>query len=171
MAEHDLKCFLHKVEQLQNLVDSLDKVPGRRKLLSDCQNHNQVVELAKSWGYEIGRRWGEPEIGLQLEKNLLAKSIPKKGQEEKYLLKESADWRLELIVSCNFSNEEGFWYDQREHEWILLLRGNASLKLKNPDVLINLSVGDNLYLTPHRMHRVERTDPEPGTVWLTLLWK
>ena len=59
MAEEDLKKFLHKVDQLQAMVRSLDHSPERRQELIACTNHDQVVALAKSWGYDIGRRWGE----------------------------------------------------------------------------------------------------------------
>ena len=62
MAEKDLQRFLHKVEQLNMMVDSLKSIPGRRELLVACKDHDQVVELAGSWGYEIGRRWGEIQI-------------------------------------------------------------------------------------------------------------
>ena len=59
MAKQDLQKFLDKVQQLQQMVQSLDEVPGRKKLLEACENHDQVIHLAKSWGFEIGRRWGE----------------------------------------------------------------------------------------------------------------
>ena len=59
MAEEDLRRFLFKVQQLQEMVKSLDNVPGRREQLVRCVDHNEVVQLAKSWGYEISRRWGE----------------------------------------------------------------------------------------------------------------
>ncbi|HGY5554841.1 MAG TPA: Nif11 domain/cupin domain-containing protein, partial [Prochlorococcus sp.] len=77
---------------------------------------------------------------------------------------------LELILSCSASSPEGFWYDQTDHEWIVILRGSASLKLKDPDAYVDLSVGDQLHFLPHRLHRVERTDPHPGTIWLALFW-
>tara|TARA_B100001250_G_C19512976_1_gene662534 strand:+ start:475 stop:657 length:183 start_codon:yes stop_codon:yes gene_type:complete len=59
MAEKDLRKFLKKVDELQKLVSSLDSFPERREKLSACANHDQVVSLAKEWGYEIGRRWGD----------------------------------------------------------------------------------------------------------------
>ena len=59
MSEADLSKFIQKVEDLKALVSSLDKVPGRRKQLASCDRHDQVVELASSWGFEIGRRWGD----------------------------------------------------------------------------------------------------------------
>ncbi len=59
MSEDDLKKFIKKVEDLNALVDSLETLPGRRSKLASCYSHDQVVELAKSWGFEIGSRWGE----------------------------------------------------------------------------------------------------------------
>lgn len=172
MAEQDLQRFLHKVEQLQLMVDSLEKLPDRRELLAACTDHNQVVELARSWGYEIGRRWGETghHSSFSQSDNLLRSVAPPPGQELKQIIHEGLHWRLELIISSSASSKDGFWYDQEEHEWILILRGSARINLKKPDVLVDLSVGDHLYLHSHRLHRVERTDPEPGTTWLALFW-
>ena len=60
MSKEDLKVFMFKVKQLNALVDSLKTVPGRKAQLEACESHEQVVSLAKRWGFEIGRRWGEP---------------------------------------------------------------------------------------------------------------
>ena len=76
-----------------------------------------------------------------------------------------------ILPSCAASSADGYWYDQDEHEWLTLLRGSARLALQSPEQTIDLSVGDGLYLAPHRRHRVERTDPEPGTLWLALYWE
>ncbi len=186
MAEADLQCFLHKVEQLNALVESLETEPGRRDDLVACSDHNQVVQLARAWGYEIGRRWGErlpsnvhaPEstsIGMQAWPEaidpLFRSAVPPEGTERVRQLQCGSGWHLDLIHSCDASSEEGFWYDQQEHEWLTLLRGSARLVLQSPEQTIDLSVGDGLYLEPHRRHRVERTDPDPGTLWLALYWE
>ncbi len=172
MAEEDLLHFFDKVEQLRELVDSLENDSNRRAQLAACLNHNQVVRLAKSWGYEIGRRWGEP---LQVEEhlsenNLLGQAIPFSGHERRLLIKQGSGWRLEAVFSCGAFSPDGFWYDHSEHEWILLLRGSASLRMQNPSTLIHLNVGDQFCFSPHQLHRVESTDPSPGTVWLALFW-
>ena len=60
--------------------------------------------------------------------------------------------------------------DQCDHEWVLVLRGSACVALQNPDRIVDLSPGDHLLLSPHQRHRVERTDPDPGTLWLALHW-
>ena len=84
MSEKDLQRFLHKVEQLKQMTNSLDEVDGRRELLASCVNHNQVIELARSWGYEIGRRWGEKDLILQeLSIEGLIKSCSRQKGEEK----------------------------------------------------------------------------------------
>ncbi len=59
MAQQDLANFIKKVKALEALVSSLDKFPTRREKLSSCSSHDQVVKLAKSWGFDIGKRWGE----------------------------------------------------------------------------------------------------------------
>ncbi|WP_320676522.1 Nif11 domain/cupin domain-containing protein [Prochlorococcus sp. MIT 1300] len=173
MSEKDLQRFLHKVEQLKQMTNSLDEVDGRRELLASCVNHNQVIELARSWGYEIGRRWGEKDlIPQELSIEGLIKSCRRqKGDESKHIIHQGDTWRLELVQSFAASSPQGFWYDQLEHEWILLLRGSATIKFKDPELLLELNVGDQLHLPPHRLHRVERTDPLPGTLWLTLFWE
>ncbi len=173
MAEKDLARFLKKIDQLNQLAESLEENPERLETLSACRDHNEVVRLARSWGFEIGRRWGD--FGLETRgsssPNLFRTSLPNEGTEKKLLIQEGNDWRLELIVSCSFSNEEGFFYRQLENEWILILRGSATLTLDDPYEVLDLSVGNHLHLLPNRPHRVERTDPSPGTLWLTLYWK
>lgn len=187
MAEADLQRFLHKVEQLNALVASLERDPARREAFAACTDHNQVVQLAELWGYEIGRRWGEAPADLpgeckgdsvvtseqsldSLVDPLLRSPVPKPGGEQVRVLQQGSGWRLELIHSCEACSSTGFWYDQDEHEWLTLLRGSARLRLADPDQILDLSVGDGLYLEPHRRHRVDRTDPDPGTLWLALYW-
>ena len=59
MAEKDLINFLNKIEQLNNLSELIKKNPTKRKELSDCKDHEEVIKLTSKWGYEIGKRWGE----------------------------------------------------------------------------------------------------------------
>ena len=59
MSLSDYKRFLHKIDQLNKLVELLDNSTEKRHLIIKCKTHNEVVDLAKSWGYEIGKRWGE----------------------------------------------------------------------------------------------------------------
>ncbi|WP_269623244.1 Nif11 family protein [Prochlorococcus marinus] len=59
MSEDELSKFIGKVNQLNDLIASLDTFPERRKEIASCDNHEQVVSLAKTWGFDIGRRWGD----------------------------------------------------------------------------------------------------------------
>ena len=59
MAEKDLNKFLKKIEQLNQISKLIKKNPRRKKELSDCENHEEVILLTSKWGFEIGKRWGE----------------------------------------------------------------------------------------------------------------
>ena len=59
MSKEDLQNFMIKVNQLNALLDSLETFPGRKEKLEACTDHDEVVSLAKDWGFEIGKRWGE----------------------------------------------------------------------------------------------------------------
>ena len=119
MTEENLEKFLEKVDQLQRMVQTLDDIPGRRESLAGCIDHNQVVHLAKSWGFEIGRRWGDIECDERLKdgENLLNRPIPDNGHEQKYCIREETDWRLELNTSCLISNDKDFWNQQILVSW------------------------------------------------------
>ena len=59
MAEKDLVNFLKKIEQLNKISELIEKNPIKKKELSDCKNHEEVINLTSKWGFEIGKRWGE----------------------------------------------------------------------------------------------------------------
>ena len=59
MAERDLVNFLKKIEQLNKISELIEKNPSKKKALSDCNNHEDVINLTSKWGFEIGKRWGE----------------------------------------------------------------------------------------------------------------
>ena len=59
MSKEDYERFLYKIDQLNQFVESIKNSPEKYKLIVSCKTHDDVFELAKQWGYEIGRRWGE----------------------------------------------------------------------------------------------------------------
>ncbi|WP_320663971.1 Nif11 family protein [Prochlorococcus sp. MIT 1223] len=59
MSEQDLQKFIKKVNSLKKMIESIEKSAERKERLASCSNHQEVVDLAKSWGFEIGERWGE----------------------------------------------------------------------------------------------------------------
>ena len=59
MTKKDYQGFLYKIDQLNKLVELINKSPDKYQLFIKCQTHQEVVELSKKWGFEIGKRWGE----------------------------------------------------------------------------------------------------------------
>ena len=59
MAKEDYERFLYKIDQLNQFVELIKNSPEKYQLIISCKTHDDVVQLAKQWGYEIGKRWGE----------------------------------------------------------------------------------------------------------------
>ena len=76
--------------------------------------------------------------------------------------------RIERIVSSGQKSPPGFWYDQDETEWVLLLAGTAALVFADETKPRRLVPGDCLVIAPHRRHRVAWTDPAQPTIWLAV---
>ena len=79
--------------------------------------------------------------------------------------------RLERIVSLGQASPPGFWYDQPEGEWVLLLAGAARLRFADETEVRLVGPGDWLDIAPHRRHRVDWTDPATPTVWLAVFYR
>ncbi len=77
--------------------------------------------------------------------------------------------RIERIVSRGHISPEGFWYDQDEAEFVLVLAGAARLTFTDGEALA-LGPGDWVDIAPHRRHRVAWTDPDQPTVWLAVFY-
>lgn len=76
--------------------------------------------------------------------------------------------RIERIVSFGQATSAGEWYDQDETEWVILLRGAATILFEGDTEPVRLQPGDHLLISPHRRHRVEWTDPAQQSVWLAV---
>jgi cupin 2 domain-containing protein len=78
--------------------------------------------------------------------------------------------RIERIVSRGQASPPGFWYDQPQSEFVLLLAGAARLRFADEPHDRALGPGDHLSIAAHRRHRVAWTDPALPTVWLAVLF-
>ena len=87
------------------------------------------------------------------------------------VLAENEQVRIERIVSAGHTSPEGFWYDQEEHEWVAVLKGEAKLLFEGDDEAIHMKPGDYVNIPLHRKHRVEWTSPNEPTVWLAVFHK
>ena len=76
--------------------------------------------------------------------------------------------RIERIVSHGQVSPPGFWYDQADAEFVLLLAGAARLRFADEPAALALGPGDWVEIAAHRRHRIEWTDPDQPTVWLAV---
>lgn len=81
--------------------------------------------------------------------------------------------RVERIVSRGHCSPPGFWYDQSEHEWVLLVQGAARLRISagnGAEQLRELRAGDFVHLPAQVRHRVDWTPPDEDTIWLAVFY-
>ena len=101
-------------------------------------------------------------------KNLMADIPANLPDELVETLLEHDVMRIERIVSHGHSSPPGFWYDQPQHEWVLLLTGEATLLFEERSEKVSLRPGDAINIPAHKRHRVEWTTPEQPSVWLAI---
>lgn len=77
--------------------------------------------------------------------------------------------RIERILSAGQSSPEGFWYDQPENEWVLLIQGEARLAFDDGSSFA-MKAGDHILIEARRRHRVEFTSVEPPCVWVCVFF-
>ena len=98
--------------------------------------------------------------------NLFA-DLPSREDGEQFLeLLARPGLRIERIVSTGQASPAGFWYDQPQGEWVLVLQGEATLAFEDEADPRRLRPGDFVDIAPHRRHRIEWTHPALPTVWL-----
>ncbi len=84
------------------------------------------------------------------------------------ILAENDRVKIERIVSDGHASPEGFWYDQEQNEWVMLLSGAALLTVE--DQYIELRPGDHLLIPAHQRHRIESTSTTEKTIWLAVFF-
>lgn len=92
-------------------------------------------------------------------------------EELKETLAETAEVRIERIVSTGHTSPEGYWYDQDESEWLIVLQGEAQLALEDRPELLLLKPGDFVNIPAHQKHRVQWTSENEPTVWLAVFYR
>jgi cupin 2 domain-containing protein len=76
----------------------------------------------------------------------------------------AADVRIERIISHGHASPADFWYDQPQHEWVIVLKGAARLQFE--DGVVEMKSGDFINIPAFSKHRVDWTTPDEPTVWL-----
>jgi len=107
--------------------------------------------------------------GAHLLDNLFANLPPPDAPEEQCSpLLARPGLRIERIVSHGHVSPPGFWYDQPQGEWVLLIQGEAGLRFADEPQARHLKAGDYVDIAPHRRHRVDWTSPDQTSVWLAV---
>lgn len=100
--------------------------------------------------------------------NLLAAPAGRADAEVIEILAQGAGVRIERIVSTGQASPPGFWYDQPDDEFVVLLAGSAVLHFADGERRVDLAPGDWIEIPAHARHRVEFTRASPPTVWLAV---
>jgi cupin 2 domain-containing protein len=100
--------------------------------------------------------------------NLLAEVPAALDQEELRVLLTAPGLRIERIVSTGQASPPGFWYDQDQAEFVLVVAGRAGLLIEGEATARDLGPGSYVHLPAHCRHRVEWTDAGTPTVWLAV---
>jgi cupin 2 domain-containing protein len=112
--------------------------------------------------------WGWVDFDGAAMKTLFADLPTDLPEELVEVLAENKHVRIERIVSTGHASPGGFWYDQNEAEWVIVLKGEAKLLFDGDDEPFHLRPGDYINIPAHRKHRVEWTTPDEPTVWLAV---
>ena len=104
-------------------------------------------------------------LGNQMTPTNLFDDLPQHLPKELVqTLLQAADVRIERIISHGHASPADFWYDQPQHEWVIVLKGAARLQFE--DGMIEMKVGDFINIPANKKHRVDWTTPDEPTVWL-----
>ena len=101
--------------------------------------------------------------------NLFADLPQQLPDELSTTLLEAANVRIERIVSHGHASPADFWYDQPQHEWVIVLKGAARLQFE--DGMVEMKVGDFVNIPANKKHRVEWTMPNEPTIWLAVFYE
>jgi len=104
-------------------------------------------------------------------RNLFADMPDTLPQELTEVLAESRHVRIERIVSTGQFSPEGFWYDQGDCEWVIVLRGEAKLLFEGDADPVHMKPGDHINIPARRKHRVAWTKSDEPTVWLAVFYR
>jgi cupin 2 domain-containing protein len=95
--------------------------------------------------------------------------LPTPGADEVFEdLVRAEGFAIERIVSVRPSLPADQWYDQKQAEWVLLLRGSAGLLFDGRDEEIVMHPGDYVRIPARCRHKVVWTDPHQATLWLAV---
>src|SRR5262245_51032793 len=88
--------------------------------------------------------------------------LPRRPSDELLtMLLDTGTVRIERIVSHGHASPDGFWYDQDQNEWVIVLKGLARLQFEGE--IVEMRPGEFVNIPAHKKHRVEWTTPDEPT--------
>ncbi len=107
-----------------------------------------------------------------METGNLLEQIPTQLPEELFQILVSGEgMRIERIVSKGHVSPAGYWYEQPENEWVMVVKGEATLRFEKDDRIVHLAEGNYVNIEAHERHRVEWTRENAETVWLAVFYQ
>ncbi len=91
------------------------------------------------------------------------------NEEVSEVLASSKNIRIERIVSFGQTTDKDYWYDQPQHEFVIVLQGEARILFDN-NKEEHLTKGDYLNIPSHVRHRVSYTSTDPACIWLAVFF-
>jgi cupin 2 domain-containing protein len=79
----------------------------------------------------------------------------------------SKNSHIERIISVGWNKVEDNRYDQETEEWVLLIKGSASIEFEN-NYFIEMIEGDYIFIPSHCKHKVIKTSSNPPCIWLAV---
>ena len=107
-----------------------------------------------------------------MEKRNIFSEIPSTVRNEIFeVIADSRNVRIERILSKGHTTPAGEWYDQDLNEFVVLLKGRATLLFEVNNELYDLKPGDFINIPAHTRHRVEWTEENKVSVWLAVYYR
>ena len=90
-------------------------------------------------------------------------------EEYTEILLSGENWRLERIVSRGHISPPGFWYEQTEDEWVMVIQGTGEIMWAD-GLRCVLNKGESVLIPRYCRHRVSMTSAETECIWLCLFF-
>jgi cupin 2 domain-containing protein len=96
-------------------------------------------------------------------------NIPKDLPDELFeTLLSDKSINIKKIVSQGHTSPKNGWYEQKENEWVIVLKGASKLEFE--DKIIELKEGDYINIPAGKKHKVIWTIPDTETIWLAIFY-
>jgi cupin 2 domain-containing protein len=156
-------------ETLEELVVYRPEYGDRGLWVRPRQMFQETVTVAGQKVPRFAHLPAQSKITGADNQNVFDNLPPQLPQEVVQTLLSAAHVRIERIVSHGHASPDGFWYEEPEHEWVLVLQGAARLRFEDRE--IEMHAGDYVNIPAHHKHRVEWTTPAEPTIWLAVHYK